>query len=809
MYGLFYRLAVIGVFAGSFIQSIQTDGKVVGQVTTENQSSLEGAQIVLKSCKDSLVVKTAISNKDGRFVLKHLISGRYIIQVSMVGYQKEARTVFFNGEGSLLIDPFRLKIEIQQLGDIVVTARRTPVEVSADKTVINLSTFNLGSGGNVFTVMQNLPGVRISNDGTVSLNGKGQAKIMINGKLSYIEGMELMSFLKSTPASSLDKIELITDPSVKYDASGNSGIINIKTKHDRPMGSSMTFYSDYEQGKNGRINNNVSVSKRCGSFNFHSMCGYYFGKDFNELYIYRMFNDNNTAFGQNSHRFRTDHNFYYNANISYDVSRKTVFEWYVDGYSSKRSEDGNIHSGFYSSKVDSTLFSSTDNLYKRSNVRTGLNMNYMIDSIGKKLNVSVDYLHYSLKEDQFHNDLFNVTGSSPSQESISKGYKDGKIKILSLQSDIICPYTEKFSLEGGIKATFVKVDNLSEYYNKSGNDWLPDNSLSSAFRYNESINAGYLDAKLSVRKMNIETGFRVEYTDVVEHQYDIGGKEDYSYRKSYINIFPSLCLRYNLSDMHSVNFIYNRRIDRPNYRDLNPFIYIFDAYTYEQGNISLKPQFSNNFNVSYIFRKNYSLHLFYSTTVDAIIKSYKTIGDSKRIYVMPMNMSGNKSYGVRVQIGRLALLKHFNTSIYSAVVRNDYRWIEDDVFKENNRTTFLFNLNNRIDFGKDWSAELSGFYNYRMAFGQITLAPMWKISMAIQKDFLQKKATITLYSNDLFNSYVTKATGVFCGTLAKTRERDVDRCIIGISFVYRLKRGNATKNFKNKEDVFDSKRVNL
>ena len=136
----------------------------------------------------------------------------------------------------------------------------------------------------------------------------------------------------------------------------------------------MTFYSDYEQGKNGRINNNVSVSKRCGSFNFHSMCGYYFGKDFNELYIYRMFNDNNTAFGQNSHRFRTDHNFYYNANISYDVSRKTVFEWYVDGYSSKRSEDGNIHSGFYSSKVDSTLFSSTDNLYKRSNVRTGLNM---------------------------------------------------------------------------------------------------------------------------------------------------------------------------------------------------------------------------------------------------------------------------------------------------------------------------------------------------------------------------------------------------------------------------------------------------
>jgi hypothetical protein len=176
---------------------------------------------------------------------------------------------------------------------------------------------------------------------------------------------------------------------------------------------------------------------------------------------------------------------------------------------------------------------------------------------------------------------------------------------------------------------------------------------------------------------------------------------------------------------------------------------------------------------------------------------------------MPMNMSGNKSYGVRVQIGRLALLKHFNTSIYSAVVRNDYRWIEDDVFKENNRTTFLFNLNNRIDFGKDWSAELSGFYNYKMAFGQITLAPMWKISMAIQKDFLQKKATITLYSNDLFNSYVTKATGVFCGTLAKTRERDVDRCIIGISFVYRLKRGNATKNFKNKEDVFDSKRVNL
>lgn len=806
---LFYHLAVVGVFFSSFMQSIQTDGNILGQVTSENLSFLEGAQIVLKSCKDSLVVKTAISNKDGRFVLKHLLSGRYIIQVSMVGYQKEARTISFNGEGSLLIDPFRLKIEIQQLGDIVVTAKRKPVEISVDKTVINLSSFNLGSGGNAFTVIQNLPGVRIGNDGTVSLNGKGQTKIMINGKTSYIEGMELMNFLKSTPASSLDKIELITDPSVKYDASGNSGIINIKTKRERPIGSSITFYSNYEQGKKGRMNNNVSVSKRCGPFNLHSTCGYYFGKDINELYICRMFNDNNTVFGQNSHRFRVDHNFYYNANISYDVSKKTAFEWYIDGSSSKRSEDGNINSEFYSPRVDSTLFSSTENLHKRINIRTGLNMNYVIDSIGKKLNVSVDYLHYSLKEDQYHDDLFNVAGSSSSQESISKGYKDGKINMLSVQSDIVCPYTDKFSLEGGIKATFVKVDNLSEYYNKSGNDWLSDNNLSSAFRYNESINAGYLNSKFSIRSMDIETGFRVEHTHVVEHQYDIECKEYYSYRKSYINIFPSLCLRYNLSDIHSVNFIYNRRIDRPNYRDLNPFVYIFDTYTYEQGNISLKPQFTNNFNVSYIFRKNYSLHFFYSSITDAIIKSYKTIGDSKRIYVMPLNMFGNKSYGVRLQVGRLILFKYLNNSIYSAVVRNDYRWMENDVFKENNRTTFMFNLNNRIDFGKDWSAELSGFYNYKMAFGQITLAPIWKISMAIQKDFLQKKATVTLYSNDLFNSYVTRISGVFSGTLAKTRERDSDHCIIGISFIYRLKKGNATKNFKNKEDVFDSKRVNL
>ncbi len=267
-------------------------------------------------------------------------------------------------------------------------------------------------------------------------------------------------------------------------------------------------------------------------------------------------------------------------------------------------------------------------------------------------------------------------------------------------------------------------------------------------------------------------------------------------------------LSYSLNNMNTFNFTYGRRIGRPNYKDLNPFTYIFDAYTYEQGNTALQPQFSDNFDLSYIIRNNYRIGLFYGTTQKAIVKSYIINESENRVYVMPTNMSSYNSYGLRVGVGDLSFVNFLHSSINAGLVRNNYNWDLDAFSNKNRKTTIMFSLNNRISLPKDWAAEVTGFYNGKMAYGQISVSPIWRLSAGIQRRFLKGNATLGIYSNDILNSYREKGSGIFNGTWASTNERN-DRCVIGVSLTYRFKKGYISKEYKKKGESFDTKRINL
>ncbi len=806
-------LTVIISFFCLSMQNIPNNCIVEGKVKDESLLPIEGVNVLLLSQKDSSFVKAVSSDKDGKFLMNEILPGRYILQVTMIGYKKETMDISLTEGQSLSLKAFNLKTEDRCIADIVVTAQKPAIKIAADRTVVDLSAFTLNTGGSAYTVMQSLPGVFIDGKGSVSLNGKGQTKVMIDGKDSYLTGDELVNYLKSMQTSSIDKIELIANPSAKYDASGNSGIINIMTKHAVHKAFEFIANSNYEQGKYGRANNNILFNREIGKFNFYGMCGYYLGKDFNKLKISRDYDyltSNNTIFNQNSYRLRNDHNIYYSGSINYDKSDNTSIEWYINGNSSKHDIGGNIDSRFSTYNViDSTLTSSTNNANTTNNLRTGINLKCRLDSIGKELDTSIGYLYYSVKENQLHNDLFYIFSDSTQSMAYSMDLKNGNIKILTAQSDLIYPAYKKLSFEGGVKTTFVRVDNTSAYYDRQNSNWVSNTGLSSSFQYNENINAAYLNSKISINKFNIEAGLRVENTNIKEHQYGLTANNELKYKKSYTNIFPNVYANYNISNNHSINFIFNRRIDRPNYQDLNPFIYVFDAYTYEEGNTALKPQFTNNFDLSYIYCNNYIIDFYYNHIHNAIIKSYETEKGSKRVHVMPDNMSGNNSFGVRMQVGHLNIGKILNSSMSLTLIRKDYKWMDDDVFLTNRGMSFMFNIHNRINITNDLSAELSGFYNSKMPVGQLILLPMWRLSATIRKSLFHDNASLSLYSNDLFYSYEENIKGVIEGTSVRTKERDNDRSIIGISFVFKFNNGNIKNNSQNKNDIFDSKRITL
>jgi hypothetical protein len=784
-----------------------------GKVLVENKSPLEGAQVILLAQKDSSFVKGTASDNNGNFVFRQITPGRYFVQISMLGYKKEFRNTVVQDGKSVILSPVYMEVEAQNLKTIVVTGKRPPMEIMADKTVINIESYTLSSGNSAFSVMQNLPGVIVGNDGSFSLNGKAGTKVLIDGKTYYLGGTELVNYLKSTPASTLDKVELITNPSAKYDASGNSGIINIRTKKSKMMGFNMTLNSSFEQGDYGRFNNNVSFNHRNGKINVFGMYGYYTGHDFIDLKVIRKINSSfsplYTTFDQNSFRKRADDNQYFKAGIQYYLSDMTIFELSANGYSAKRSERGTINSVFYTSvaKNDSTLNSFTNNNEHRNNFSSSLNMLHKFNNKGKEFSVSFDYLHYSLDEDQIHNDSFMGLNGATTDE-YSKGLKNGTIKMYSGRADFTYPVSDKFSFEAGVKSEFVDIDNASVYQKKVGVSWLPDYGLSYQFLYRENINAAYISTKYSLNKFHLEGGIRLENTNVKGHQLGNQQHNDSLFTKSYTNIFPTVMLSYSLNNINTFSFTYGRRIGRPNYKDLNPFTYIFDAYTYEQGNTALQPQFSDNFDISYILMNNYNIGLFYGTTQKAIVKSYIINESENRVYVMPTNMSSYNSYGLRVGVGDLSFVNFLHSSINVGLVRNNYNWNLDAFSNKNKKTTIMFSLNNRISLPKDWAAEVTGFYNGKMAYGQISVSPIWRVSAGIQKKFLKGNATLGIYSNDIFNSYREKGSGIFNGTWASTNERN-DRCVIGISLTYRFKKGYTSKEYKKKGESFDAKRINL
>ncbi|WP_353333343.1 outer membrane beta-barrel protein [Bacteroides sedimenti] len=812
-----YKLSCLFLLLNSFlcfnVLSSETNSVLSGKIFVESKSPLEGAQVILLAQKDSSFVKGTASDNNGDFVFRQIAPGRYFVQISMLGYKKEFRNTVVEDGKSVVLSPVYMEVEAQNLKAIVVTAKRPSIEIMADKTVVNIESYTLSSGNSALSVMQSLPGVIVGNDGSFSLNGKAGTKILIDGKTYYLGGTELINYLKSTPASALDKVELITNPSAKYEASGNSGIINIRTKKSKMMGFNMTLNSSFEQGDYGRFNNNVSFNHRNGKINIFGMYGYYTGHDFVDLKVIRKMNSSfspsYTTFDQNSFRKRADDNQYFKAGIQYYLSDMTTFELSVNGYSAKRSENGTINSAFYKSvlKNDSTLNSFTRNYEHRNNFSSSLNMLHKFNNNGKELSFSLDYLRYSLDEDQMHNDKF-AGQNGLIRDKYLKGLNNGIINMYSGMVDVTYPVSEKLSFDAGFKSALVDIDNASAYQNKAETNWAPDYKLSCNFLYRENINAAYISAKYSFKKLRLEAGIRLENTNVKGHKLANRLQNDSLFTQSYINIFPTVMLGYSINSMNSFNFSYGRRINRPNYKDLNPFTYIFDDYTYELGNTALKPQLSDNFNISYILKNNYNFGLFYSTTQNVIVKSYIIDGNKDRVYVMPTNMASYKSYGLRVGVGDISFVNFLHSAINANLVRNNYNWDLNDFCNKNRKTTFMFSMNNSIILPKDWTASISGFYNDKMAYGQMIVSSMWRLSAGIQKKFLNGNATLGIYLNDIFNSYREKGSGTFNGTWASSTDK-TDRCLIGISFSYRFKKGYMSKEYKRKSESFDSKRINL
>lgn len=735
-------------------------GKISGIILDNENKHLEGVTITLLRQKDTSIAKTAISNKAGEYGIDKVSIGRYILRISAVGYGTYTSQPIEISEGEAdYTNPNVNLVKAQKnLGEVIVNSRKPFIENQIDKMVVNVDASPTSTGLSALEILEKSPGITIDNDDNISVKGKQGVIILMDGKPAYLNGKDLANYLRNMPASQLDVIEIMTQPSAKYDASGNSGVINIKTKKNKANGFNATINSSAIFANYFKNTNSVNFNLRRNKINLFGNYGYASWVGFNEIEIKRQFRLNSkSAYTRSAEQesfgkfYGYPHNFKLGAD--YSASKNTTLGINISGLVDDRKFQSKGNSLIYDSlrnQVQNNQSSSSTH-DPWSNLATNLNFRRVLGSKGAELTADADYVLFRTKGKQYSdNYLYNNDGTLAENPYLLKGYLPADIDIFSVKSDFTQSLPYEVKLEAGFKVSYVMTDNDAQYtrYNSGQAKWLIDTARSNHFIYKENINAAYLNFRKQMKKWGVQIGIRAEQTIAKGDQV----VKNSSFSRNYLQVFPTTYISYKLNENNTLGLNYGRRIERPGYQDLNPFQYLLDRYTYRQGNPYLQPQFSNNIELSYNFKGQVNVSVNYNNTTDIINDIIKTEKDGSNYVTFQTkeNIASRRNIGLAINYNK-PLNKWWNTNIFFNGYNNYFEGMIGTEKISLNITAFNANISNQFNFGNGWTGELSGFYNSKNLVSSVILAkPMGMFSLGAGKQVLNKKGNIRLNVRDPF-----------------------------------------------------------
>lgn len=684
----------------------------------------------------------------------------------------------------------------QRLTEVVVTAKLPLVEMSAGRTTYRMDASITQSIGNLYDVLSSLPGVTVDANGGITMNGKTGVQVLIDGKSTYLSGMELVTLLKSTPATGTDKIDLITQPSARYEAAGNIGMIDIRMRKIKLRGVNFSLYGNGSLGRAGSGYLGTSMNWRRDKFNFFLTYSYYWGKNIVDMTIDRPYMNNAYRMWQDSYRRRFQHSNFLRTGCDFYVNEST--EWGVGfrGNFWGQKENSDMLNAVHEVGLHSWTYSHEDNHWNDFTV--GTNFTHRLRRKGGELSASADYFYYDRRRNQHMHCVETDT---------LKGNTMGRINIFAVQADLVYPLSDNWRLQTGAKMAFVRVDNRAGYLRPSPSGWQTDGTLGSHFVYDENINGAYLQADYKLRRLEMSIGLRLEHTHVHGELSENVSQPDSSFASGYANLFPTASLQYKFDKSNTVQLSYGRRITRPNYGDLNPFVYIFDAYTSEGGNTHLHASFTDNVELAYLYRDYWQGVLFFSRTGDAIVKGYQ-IRAGEAIFVTPQNLSTYYQTGIRLHAADLSITSWWKANLTLIGMYNYYHWNDAGTEVKNHRLSPIIGMMNQITMASTWSAELAVNYTGKMAYGQATVHPVLEVNIGVQKKVLKGKGSISLFIKDLFNTKYEKIDMPIADGHAYASS-DFKQRVLGIAFSWRFQKGSEVKERKQKVGIDEMKRVNL
>ncbi|RYZ00734.1 MAG: TonB-dependent receptor [Chitinophagaceae bacterium] len=794
------RIALtLALLLASFFGFAQDRSSLRGSVTDAGGKALESATVSLLRASDSSVLKLAAADKAGRYSFEGITAGRYLVAVSAVGHAKSYSAPLDLGTAPAEVPALVLQPAGKALAGVTVQSRRPLIEQKADRMVVNVDAFASNAGASALEVLEKSPGVTVDKDGGISLKGKQGVLVLMDGRPAYLTGTELANYLKTLPASAIDQVEIMTNPSSRYDAAGNSGIINIRTKKNKVKGFNGSVTVGATRGKSTRSNNSLNLNYRTGKVNLFANLNHSYSERHQNLDIYRRFRDNGsvTAIFEQETRQR-GHNNYQGLKLGADyfLSKRTTLGIVLSGGSNPEHQVSTSTSFLKDAhnSVDSIVSaeSITDETWKNGAVN--LNLRHQFDSTGRELTADLDLVTYRTGNNQrFTNSAYDPAWVKRSGDLL-RGDLPVDINIYSAKIDYVHPLKGGARLEGGLKGSFVRTVNGALYYNVSGIGETVDTGKTNRFRYEETIGAAYLNMNKTIGKWGLQAGLRYELTSYRGHQYgspDQVRHPDSAFSRDYGSLFPTAYVSFAASKAHQFSLSYGRRIDRPGYQDLNPFLFFIDKYTLEQGNPYMRPQFTHNFELGHTYKGFLTTTLNYSITRDMMNETFEQAsaangGNGYATIVRDGNIGRRESAGIAVNAQvpvrkwwTAMLYSNFNYSKFSGRLNATGAMIDVEA------ANLLFNMSNQFKFGSGWGAELSGWYRTRGVDGQIVIMPLGQAQAAVTKSILKGAGTVKLNMRDIFFTNKVKGEIDFGNTEARFFQTRDSRQV-SVSFTWRF-----------------------
>lgn len=798
-------LSIVSVFA-------QNKTGISGQVMDNSGKPASSATVMLHRAKDSAMVKTAVTDAKGHYEISGLQPGSYFVMTSVVSMKMTSSPVIEVKEGATsTAATITLQPADKSLQAVTVTSKKPIVEVKADKTILNVEGTINAVGNDALELLRKAPGVMVDKDDNLSLAGKNGVQVYIDGKPSPLSGADLANYLKSMQSSQIEAIELITNPSAKYEAAGNAGIINIKLKKNKSFGTNGSVNAGYAIGTYGKYNAGISLNNRGKKTNIFGNYNFNRGLNENNFILNRQQGD--TAFDQNN-RMLMDNKYSHNfkAGVDYFVDAKSTLGVVVNGNisASDQSTSGPLYLTYIpTNTVAKVVRSGNDNDSKRSNMNFNLNYRYAVTG-GTELNIDADYGFYNTRSNQFQpNHYYDGTNTVLLYSNVYRMVSPTDIDIYSLKADY-----EKNFLKGrlgfGGKIGYVSTDNDFRRYDVIGGTDVYDKDKSNRFKYTENVNAVYGNYNRQFKGFMLQLGVRVENTNSdgkstgLQWNSGTGTYKNYdsSISRNYTDVFPSAAITFNKNPMSQFGFTFSRRIDRPAYQDLNPFEFKINDYAYMKGNTQLRPQYTNSFGITHTFRYKLNTQLNYSHVKDIFTQLVDTTDKSKS-FLTRKNLASQDIVSLNIsypfQYKWYSFFTNFNGyySHYKADFGGGDRKIDQAVW------AMQFYMQNSFKLGKGFTAELSGFYiSPTLWQGAFKSIAMYSVDGGIQKTLFKGKANIKAAVSDIFKTMKWKGTSTFTGQVSTASGRWESRQF-KLNFSYRFGNSQVKAARQRKASVED------